>query len=83
MIVVLIILLYAGMIMNFGQHGSAEDHKRYMEQVISQGRRRCHCGCTKRATHRGMANGVCLTIGCELYVRRWVRDGINARKVGV
>ena len=41
-------------------------------------RRRCTCGCEQRATHLGMANGVCLTMGCELYVRRWVRDPSDA-----
>jgi hypothetical protein len=68
--------------MSFGKCGSAIDHKRYMEPVISTSRRRCSCGCKNRATHLGMANGVALTSGCELYVRRWVRDGIKARSVG-
>lgn len=45
----------------------------YQEQVDSKSRRRCNCGCGRRATHRGMANGVCLKMGCELSVRRWVK----------
>jgi hypothetical protein len=28
-----------------------------------------------------MANGVVLSMGCDLYIRRWVRDGIKARTV--
>lgn len=67
--------------MNFGKYGSATEHLRYIEPTDSRSRRRCHCGCKKRATYRGMANGVCLAIGCELYIRRWVRDGIKARSM--
>ena len=61
--------------MAWGQLGSSIDHVRYVEPVLSKSRRRCHCGCKRRATHLGMANGVCLTIGCELAMARWVRDG--------
>lgn len=62
----------------WGQWGSAKAHARYREP-IDRGdpgwRRLCNCGCRKRQSHRGMANGVCLMSGCELRVRRWVRDG--------
>lgn len=34
---------------------------------------KCNCGCGTPKTHTGFANGVCLTSGCELYVRRWVK----------
>ncbi|PPD12155.1 hypothetical protein [Methylophilus sp.] len=44
----------------WGEVGSAIDHQRYMMPVDPKRRRKCHCGCEKRATHRGMANGVCL-----------------------
>ena len=27
------------------------------------------------ATHSGLGDGACMMIGCELTVRRWVRDG--------
>ena len=64
---------------SFGQWGSSTEHKRYMEPVASRSRRRCSCGCKTRATHRGMANGVCLTSGCELSMRRWVRDGYSGK----
>ena len=57
----------------WGQHGSAQDHVRYIEPTENK-RRRCLCGCRGARTHRGMANGICLTSGCELSMRRWVRD---------
>lgn len=60
------------------QWGSATDHKRYLARADTTSRKRCQCGCKQRATHLGMANGVCLTSGCELKIRRWVRDGVKA-----
>lgn len=57
----------------WGTHGSASEHARYFERINS--RRKCHCGCGHRKTHVGMANGVALTSGCEMYVRRWVKAG--------
>jgi len=48
----------------------SEDHVRYAEPITY--RRKCWCGCGKRSTHIGMANGVALLSGCELSVRRWV-----------
>lgn len=59
----------------WGQRASAVEHVRYAEPVRPQSRRRCHCGCRRRATHAGKANGVALTMGCELRIARWVRDG--------
>lgn len=53
---------------------------RTMTPVANRSRRRCHCGCKKRATHLGRGDGVGLTTGCELSIRRWVRDGIRASK---
>lgn len=59
--------------------GSVHHHARYMVAAEKTPRRRmCGCGCRKRVTHRGMCNGVCLTEGCELQVRRWVKDWENA-----
>lgn len=63
------------------KYGSATEHRRYMESLDSGSRRRCHCGCKKRAVFRGVANGVALTTGCDLYVRRWVRDGVRVRRI--
>ncbi len=59
----------------WGQWGSSVDHIRYAEPISGRRRRMCHCGCRKRSTHRGAANGITLMTGCELHVRRWVRDG--------
>jgi hypothetical protein len=54
--------------------------RRSMTTVCPRSRRRCHCGCKKQATHVGLGDGIALTEGCELYVRRWVRDGIKAHR---
>lgn len=59
----------------WGQWGSAKDHVRYAEPIDTKSRRRCYCGCKRRASYRGMANGICLTIGCELSMQRWVKTG--------
>jgi hypothetical protein len=56
----------------WGAHSSSMEHVRYIQRVA--GRRKCRCGCDARATHLGMANGLALTHGCELKMRRWVRD---------
>lgn len=62
----------------WGSVGSSSDHARYVEQIKS--RRKCHCGCGQRKTHAGMANGIALISGCELLIRRWVRDGAAAAR---
>jgi hypothetical protein len=61
----------------WGQWGSSRDHVRYLEPkpVSGKGWRKCYCGCGKRATHRGMANGICLAHGCHLSMMRWVKTG--------
>ena len=38
-------------------------------------RSKCYCGCNGRATHMGLGDGAGMMSGCELTVRRWVRDG--------
>ena len=58
---------------SFGRWGSIDDHALYSQKVDSRSRTRCHCGCGRRATHLGMANGVCLTMGCEWYIAKWIR----------
>lgn len=60
--------------------GSATEHRRYIEPVELNARRQCRCGCKQRASHRGMANGVCLTMGCELSMRRWVASLSSYRR---
>ena len=57
----------------WGQWGSAHSHVLYAEPINPRFRRRCSCGCKQRATHLGMANGICLVQGCELSIKRWVR----------
>ena len=57
----------------WGLHGSSAEHIRYSEAIKS--RKKCTCGCDGRRTHAGMANGVCLTSGCELSIRRWIKTG--------
>jgi hypothetical protein len=44
-------------------------------------RNKCYCGCFGRATHIGLGQGAAMISGCELTVRRWVRDGIKASSV--
>lgn len=55
----------------WGEWGSAEQHIRYVEPINPRRRIRCHCGCKRRATHQGWANGISLIDGCELSIRRW------------
>ena len=58
------------------KYGNARHHRRYkVEAVPAMKRRKCRCGCERRITHMGAANGVGLYWGCELSVARWVRDG--------
>lgn len=59
----------------WGAIGDSRKHVRYAEPVEAKSRRRCHCGCNRRATHIGMANGVGLVTVCELAVRRWIKTG--------
>ncbi len=61
---------------NWSAHGSSREHVRYALPAPPRSRRRCSCGCGRRASHRGMANGVCLLSGCELSIRRWVKTGL-------
>jgi hypothetical protein len=59
----------------WGTYSNVMEHVRYIQPIIGRrGRRKCYCGCNRRATHLGMANGVALAHGCELQMRRWVRD---------
>jgi hypothetical protein len=57
-----------------GGGGGGAQH-RYMRRIVGRGgRRSCYCGCLRRCSHLGMADGVCLMSGCEWSVRQWVRD---------
>lgn len=59
----------------WGQVASAAEHVRYAQPVRPSSRRRCGCGCERRATHMGMANGCGLATGCALAIARWVKTG--------
>jgi hypothetical protein len=54
----------------WGQWGSIAHHRLYLQPADRKSRRRCFCGCRKRATHLLMANGVAMSMGCELEMRR-------------
>jgi hypothetical protein len=56
------------------RYASASGH-RSMIRVRPTSRTRCGCGCGQRDTHVGLGDGLAMTSGCEMYVRRWVRDG--------
>lgn len=60
---------------DWGRYASAVRHVRYTQPASPKSRRRCRCGCKRRATHLGMANGIALTSGCELSMTRWVQTG--------
>ncbi len=55
-------------------YASEDEHKRTFKKVPSTSRKRCSCGCNQRSTHFGLANGVVLRGGCELSIRRWVKQ---------
>jgi hypothetical protein len=46
----------------WGTWGSVTEHRRYV-MPIGPPRRRCSCGCGKRATHVGCVNGLGMTSG--------------------
>jgi hypothetical protein len=62
--------------MNSEIYGNAQIHKRTFIKANSRSRRRCNCGCNQRASHIGLANDVAMTMGCELYIRRWVKGNV-------
>ena len=58
-----------------GRLTEAMQYKRTMTPAMPWSLARCRCGCTGRASHLGLTDGSCMMSGCELTVRRWVRDG--------
>lgn len=64
----------------FGWSGNALTDPRYAELLPGRirNRRRCSCGCGGKCSHAGMANGLAMTSGCELSMRRWARDGYTS-----
>jgi len=65
----------AGLIDSDGIRSGSVNGHRTLTRLPSTSRKRCSCGCGKRATHVGLGDGLALMSGCELRVRRWVRDG--------
>ncbi len=64
----------------WGQHGSIFQHRLYVEPQDARGGhyRKCRCGCGTKAKFRLMANGVCMSEGCELSLRRAVKTGCDS-----
>ena len=58
----------------------AAQYQRTMTAAMPWSLLRCQCGCSGRASHLGLADGACMMSGCELTVRRWVRDEVRARR---
>jgi hypothetical protein len=69
-----------GGVVGWGQVGSARVHLLYIERAPNR-RRKCQCGCGGRATHLAFANGVALSQGCEMHVRRFVRAANAAKEL--
>lgn len=69
----------AGKFDSDGTHWGSVDGSRAMIAADSRSRSRCSCGCKKRATHVGLGDGLALMDGCEMRVRRWVRDGYGGQ----
>lgn len=61
----------------WGQVGGQPGQIRYMELRKKRPGRppKCACGCETAKTHLGFANGICLISGCEMRIRRWVKEG--------
>jgi hypothetical protein len=59
----------------WGQIGSTSENVRYTEPIVPKSRKKCWCGCEGKRTHKGMANGVCLTTACHMGIMRWVKTG--------
>ena len=73
--------MLAGKISADGTRSGSVDGSRSMVSAPSRSRRRCGCGCKGRATHVGLGDGLALMSGCEMKVRRWVRDGYGQPSV--
>lgn len=56
-------------------YSAANREDRDIVKCQPRSRKRCYCGCGGKATHVGRGQGCAMMGGCELYVRRWVRDG--------
>lgn len=64
--------------------GSIYEHELTIENVDPKSRARCDCGCGKRGTHYGAANGMAMTSPmCELQARRWVKSPESAYNAAI
>lgn len=68
---------------NWSYYANIHEHVRYAELTSSKSRRKCHCGCKRRATHRGCCNGITMTMACELAIQRWIKTGSTKPIVGL
>lgn len=70
---------------SWGQWGSADHHRLYVEPIGPEWpmrrRRRCTCGCHRKVTHRVAANGVTLSAGCEMDARRSAKELSRFRRL--
>lgn len=60
----------------WGQWGLIAHHIGYAEPQTARGHHyhKCRCGCQGKAKWRAMFNGLCMYEGCELSVRRFVKN---------
>ena len=70
--------MLAGKIGADGYREGSVNGSRSMISADSRSRTRCNC-CGVRSTHVGLGDGLALMDGCEMRVRRWVRDGYMIR----
>lgn len=65
----------------WGERGSVVDHIVYAEPQTARGRYylKCRCGCERKATHRAMANGICMMEACEMAAHRFAMQANRAR----
>ena len=63
------------------QHFTAKNRWNRSMKKAPNKRCKCYCGYGGRETHIGLGDGAGMMSGCELSVRRWVRDGSAASSV--
>lgn len=76
-----LLALAAGKIGPGGMRFGSQDGHRSARRLPSTSRRRCGCGCGRRATHAGLGDGVALMSGCEDLVDLWILDPRDAIRV--